>query len=137
MGNFTKAIKESWWTVRRALIIEDESEIQNILSDVLKLECGFEIVDSAFDGLDGYLKIMTEKYDIICLDQKMPYCNGTEVLMALRNKDGINKNTTVLFISAFLPQIPEDLRKSEGTFYLEKPIDFTRFIRYVKMSGMK
>jgi CheY-like chemotaxis protein len=67
----------------------------------------------------------------------MPFCHGTEVLAALRSKPGPNMHTPVLFISGFIPEIPEEFRKSEQTFYLEKPIDFARFNRYVKMSVQK
>jgi CheY-like chemotaxis protein len=120
--------------MKRALIVDDEILLLDILEEVLTSECGIDKVDRAEDGLEAYHKAMSEQYDIICLDQMMPYSHGTEVLAALRKKEGFNKNTTILFISAFIPQIPDDLKKADGTFFLEKPVEMARLIRYVKMA---
>ncbi len=123
--------------MKRALIIEDEKDIQNILKDFLELECGFKEVVCANDGLEGFHLAMSSKFDIITLDQKMPYCHGTEVLNAVRSKSGPNKSTTILFISAFLPQLSPEDKQAENTIFLEKPIDVARFTRYVKMYSAK
>jgi CheY-like chemotaxis protein len=123
--------------MKRALIVEDEKGIQEILEELLISECGFDVVDKANDGLEGFHMAMLNQYDVITLDQMMPYCHGTELLVALRHKVGFNSHTPILFISAYIPQIPEELKQAENTFYLDKPIDFTRFNRYVKMSVKK
>lgn len=119
--------------MKRALLIEDEKEIKEILTDILKEECGVEDIVWAADGLEGFHLAMSSKFDIITLDQMMPYCHGTVVLEALRVKDGPNKDTPILFISAYIPEIPAESKKSEKTVFIEKPIDITRLVRYVKM----
>lgn len=119
--------------MKRALLIEDEVGIKEILTDIFKEECGIEEVVWASDGLEGFHLAMTSKFDIITLDQMMPFCHGTVVLEALRKKEGPNKETPILFISAYIPDIPAESKKSEKTVFIEKPIDITRLVRYVKM----
>jgi CheY-like chemotaxis protein len=119
--------------MKRALIIEDEPSIQEILEEILTSECGVTEVVKANDGLEGYFHAMSGEFDIITLDQMMPFCHGTELLMALRSKTGPNQNTPILFISAYIPQIPAENKQAENTLFIEKPIDISRLVRYVKM----
>lgn len=121
--------------MKRALIVEDESAIQEILSEILKSECHFDEIIVASDGLEGYLHAMTQKFDLICLDHMMPYFKGADLLTAVREKDGQNKETTIIMVSAYLPQVGQSVKELDNSFFLEKPIDFTRFVRYVKMAG--
>ena len=123
--------------MKRALIIEDEPNIQEILEEILKSECGIDEVIKANDGLEGFYHAMSGPFDIITLDQMMPFCHGTEVLMGLRSKAGPNKETPILFISAYIPQIPAETKQAENTLFLEKPIDISRLVRYVKMYLVK
>lgn len=123
--------------MKRVLIVEDEAGIQEVLEELLRTECGFTEIVKAMDGLEGFLAVMTSPFDLITLDQKMPYLVGTDLLLALRNKPGPNQNTPVLFISAYIPLIPEELKQAENTYFLDKPVEFPRLIRYVKMAVKK
>jgi CheY-like chemotaxis protein len=123
--------------MKRALIIEDEKDIQEILEEILKSECGVEEVLIANDGLEGFHLAMSSQFDIITLDQMMPYCHGIDMLIGLRNKVGPNTKTPVLFISAYIPKIPNEQKQVENTIFIEKPMDIDRLIRYVKMYTMK
>jgi CheY-like chemotaxis protein len=120
--------------MKKALIIEDEMSIQEILSDVLITECGFDKVDIASDGLEGFLKSSLEKYDVICIDHMMPYFKGADLLLAIREKEGLNKHSPIFMISAYIPELSQDSKELEHTYFLDKPLDFPRFIRYMKMS---
>lgn len=120
--------------MKKALVVEDESSIQEILEEILKSECGFDEVVVASDGLDGFYAAMKDQYDLICLDHMMPFFKGAELLEALRAKPGPNQHTPMFMISAYIPQISQSAKEMENTFFLEKPLDFPRFVRYVKMS---
>jgi two-component system alkaline phosphatase synthesis response regulator PhoP len=120
--------------MKRVLIVEDEIFIQDILAEILTTECKFDEVVRANDGLEGYKLAMSEQFDLVCLDHMMPYLKGAELLIALREKLGPNKNSPIFMISAYIPEIPESIKSIENTFFLEKPLDIPRIIRYVKMS---
>ncbi len=118
----------------RALVVEDEVFIQDILVEILKTECGFEEVICASDGLEGFKLASAEKFDLITIDHMMPFMKGADLLIALREKEGFNKNSPIFMISAHIPEMPPHLKNLENTFFLEKPIDVNRFIRYVKLT---
>lgn len=68
----------------KILIIEDETRIARFLELELSHE-GFE-VESASDGMSGYEKAKTGKYDLILLDLMLPHISGTEVCRRLRSE---------------------------------------------------
>jgi len=71
----------------KILIIEDEKSIQRMVEyDLKQLE---HEVESALDGLEGYKKASTTKYDVILLDLMLPHMNGMEICKKLR-KEGNN-----------------------------------------------
>jgi two-component system OmpR family response regulator len=79
----------------RALIIEDDRELQRQLSGALG-NAGY-VVDVAGDGIDGGHLGATESYDIVILDLGLPQLDGLSVLERWR-KDGMT--TPVLILTA-------------------------------------
>jgi DNA-binding response OmpR family regulator len=76
------AVTETTAMQRRALIVDDEEKIVDILSRYLKDE-GFA-VDGAFDGGEALKMALTEPYDVILLDLNLPTMSGVEVFKAIR-----------------------------------------------------
>lgn len=66
----------------RILIIEDESQLADALSEILKRNKYF--VDTVYDGIDGLDSALTDVYDCILLDIMLPGMNGIDVLKAMR-----------------------------------------------------
>ena len=71
---------------KKLLIIEDEKDLINILSDSFLEE--FEIV-KAFDGEDGVEKFYSENPDLILLDINLPKIIGWEVCKEIRKVSNI------------------------------------------------
>lgn len=71
---------------KKLLIIEDERDLINILSDSFLEE--FEIV-KAFDGEDGIEKFYSENPDLILLDINLPKIMGWEVCKEIRKVSNI------------------------------------------------
>lgn len=67
--------------MKTLLIIEDNSEIQNILSNQLKNK--YKII-SAFSGTEGILLFENNKIDLILLDIMLPGKQGKQVLKEIR-----------------------------------------------------
>jgi DNA-binding response OmpR family regulator len=66
----------------RLLLIEDEVSLHEVISNRLRAE-GY-IVDSCFDGSEGYDYAMGIAYDCIILDIMLPKLNGLALLKKLR-----------------------------------------------------
>ena len=77
------------------LIVEDEEAIRMALEDDFSLE-GYE-VETAPDGLDGFNRARTGRFDIIILDIMLPEMSGFDVCRNLRN-EGIR--TPIIMLTA-------------------------------------
>ena len=87
-----------WFFVKRShmriLVVEDEPALRSLLVQALR-EDGYA-VDEAADGREGHRKALENPYDSIVLDVMLPFMDGWEVLVRLREQ----KSTTVLFLTA-------------------------------------
>ena len=72
---------------RRILIIEDETAIQSILSELLT-DAGYEIA-VASDGLEGITKFREESFSLVLLDIMMPKIDGYGVCEIVRKESNI------------------------------------------------
>jgi len=68
----------------RILIIEDEFNLADVISDKLKKEK--YLVDIRTDGEEGYFDALSGIYDLIILDVMLPHMNGFEILKKLREE---------------------------------------------------
>ncbi len=78
----------------RILIIEDDTEVRRSLEIALKSESF--VVDSAKDGRDGSYLARTNEYDLIILDNVLPYKLGIDVCREIRAS---GKTTPILLLS--------------------------------------
>ena len=101
----------------RILIVEDEKDLANVLSEMLELE-GYH-TDIANDGEYGLDCAMTGIYDLIILDIMLPKLDGIAVLRKLRQKQ---ISSAVLMLTA-KSQIEDkvDGLDSGADDYLTKP----------------
>ncbi|WP_028981323.1 LytR/AlgR family response regulator transcription factor [Sporocytophaga myxococcoides] len=110
----------------KTLIIDDQEEVIDILSDLVKEHCkDLEISGTASDPLEAMKMIETLSPELIFLDIKMPGLSGFELLKkATRNFD-------VVIISAHKEYGPEAY--SNGAIhYLLKPFEVDKLIEAVE-----
>lgn len=69
------------------LVVEDEEEIAQIIKEFLE-NAGY-VVDTAFDGLEGYEKFKTNNYDILILDVMMPKIDGFVLCEMIRKESDV------------------------------------------------
>ena len=69
----------------RVLIIEDEYNLADVISESLKKN-KYQ-VDIRTDGEEGYYDALTGIYDLIILDVMLPHMNGFDILKGLREQE--------------------------------------------------
>ena len=79
----------------RLLIVEDEEQLADALSEILKRN--MYNVDNVYNGIDGLDNALTGVYDCIVLDIMLPGMNGIEVLSNLRKE---HIHTPVILLTA-------------------------------------
>jgi len=113
--------------MKRILIIEDEMEIQEILTEFLR-EYGY-VIDNASDGAAGIAQFKEEKYDLILLDIMMPRIDGLAVLELIREKS----NIPIILITAMETEEYQikgfDLKADD---YITKPFSMNLVIRRIE-----
>lgn len=71
----------------KILVVEDEVRIAEHIKKGLELER--YIVDTAYDGREGYDLLTMGNYDVALIDYMLPIMNGVDIIKKVR-KEGIN-----------------------------------------------
>lgn len=108
------------------LIVEDDEEINNLISDALKKE-NYNIIQ-AFDGRQAIEKY-NDSFQIVILDLMLPYVDGIEVLRSIRQKS----NLPVIILSAKDEEADRVIGLSMGADdYIVKPFFVRELVARVK-----
>ena len=114
--------------MKKALIVEDEKHIVELLSIHLK-DLNLD-VDTSNNGKDGLNLALTNDYSVILLDIMMPEKDGIEVCRELR---GAGIKTPVLMLTAKSEEFDKVLGLEIGADdYLTKPFSVRELIARVK-----
>jgi PAS domain S-box-containing protein len=81
------------------LVVEDDSINQTVLSRMLK-EKG-HVVEIAFNGIEALKCFDDRTYDIILMDIHMPGMDGIEATRRIREKEGSERHTPVIALTAY------------------------------------
>src|ERR671919_933958 len=114
---------------RRALIVEDEASIREIVRLHLSL-AGFETAEVA-DGHAALDRLRTDRFDLVVLDVMLPGVDGVTVCRALRS-GGPNQRAAVLMLTARDTEPEKVLGLESGADdYLTKPFGVREFMARV------
>jgi DNA-binding response OmpR family regulator len=114
---------------RRALIVEDESSIREIVRLHLSLS-GFETIEVA-DGHAALERLRAERFDLVVLDVMLPGVDGVTLCRTLRS-GGPNQRAAVLMLTARDTEPEKVLGLESGADdYLTKPFGIREFMARV------
>jgi DNA-binding response OmpR family regulator len=114
---------------RRALIVEDESSIREIVRLHLSL-AGFETVEIA-DGHAALNRLRADRFDLVVLDVMLPGVDGVTLCRALRT-GGPNQRAGVLMLTARDTEPDKVIGLESGADdYLTKPFGVREFMARV------
>jgi DNA-binding response OmpR family regulator len=110
--------------VARVLIIDDDSDIRDAVTEVLSLE-GHEVFTAA-EGEQGLVRCRQVRPDLVLLDLMMPGMNGWDFLKSLRRDEELGR-TRVVVVSALgrVPELPV-------SGFLPKPFGLDALISLVR-----
>lgn len=107
---------------RKALLVDDDEELVEMLRDVLEADGRFE-VRIANNGFDAGMMVKEYHPDIIVLDVMLPDINGKEVCQRVRS-DSAMDDVKIICISGMVEQDKiADLKASGANEFLQKPFD--------------
>lgn len=111
---------------RRVLVVDDEPELRDILSQFLKRE-GFA-VSTASDGNQAMRMLAQELPDILLLDAMLPGVHGFDICKQVKSSPA-TRHICVVMVSAIYRgwRYEQDIRRMYGAdAFLEKPFRFEK-----------
>ena len=116
------------YTMEKVLIIEDDADLAELMSIHIS-DMGYE-TEKSFDGKDGLLKALNNKYKIIILDIRLPGLDGFDICKKIR----LEKDTTpILMVTSKSEEIDKILGLELGADdYITKPFSIRELIARVK-----
>jgi DNA-binding response OmpR family regulator len=114
---------------RRALIVEDEASIREIVRFHLSL-AGFD-TEEVGDGRAALDRVRTDRFDLVVLDVMLPGVDGVTICRTMRS-GGPNQRTGVLMLTARDTEPDKVLGLESGADdYLTKPFGIREFMARV------
>jgi len=102
----------------KVLIIEDDDEMRSLLRDFIGDE-GYE-ADSVNNGSEALRKLVSEHFDLVITDIRMPGLTGLDILPGIKK---LQPDASIIAITAFGSQeVCRRALERGATAYLEKPI---------------
>lgn len=118
--------------MKRVLIAEDSSVIQNLAKKILEFQ-NFEIT-AVKNGEQVMQLLDKEDFDILLLDINMPIMDGMECVKAIRElKDKAKATIPVVAITGNAKNYSEtDFKEAGFNDALMKPLNFDKLVNVVK-----
>ena len=114
----------------RILIIEDEEEVRDILSEILTR--GGHEVEIAFDGIQGIEIFGKKEFDLVFTDLGMPEMSGWQVAEKIKS---INRKTPVILITGWdIKQEEAQMKDNWVDLIIHKPFEMNQLLNVVQDS---
>jgi DNA-binding response OmpR family regulator len=116
----------------RILSIEDDAELQHLMSLALRAE-GWR-VDYAFTGIEGYEKALALAPDLIVCDLMLPGLNGPELIAKLKAQPAL-RDVPIIVTTAYYdaPSMVEaNIRRLGVIEYVRKPVRAEELVRMIR-----
>ncbi|WP_145059291.1 response regulator [Lignipirellula cremea] len=112
---------------RKVLIVDDEEDLVELLSDVFAKDPRFEI-KTANNGFDAGMQVREFRPDLVILDVMLPDINGKEVCQRIRSDDSLEA-VKIICISGMVEQDKvADLKNAGANDFMHKPLDVDRLL---------
>lgn len=113
------------------LIADDNKDFCDCLSNYIDKQEDMKVIAIAYDGVEAYNKIISEKPDIALLDGIMPKIDGIGVLEKLSNHNGI-KTMCIMLTAITSEQITQKAFNLGAKYYIAKPFDMELLISRIR-----
>lgn len=111
--------------MKTILVVEDNTDIHNLLKEVLEKE-KYRVVDS-YSGTEALMLLEKEKVDLILLDLMLPGLNGEEIIKKV-------KDIPIIVISAKIsPEDKVNALLSGANDYLTKPFSTEELLARIQV----
>ncbi len=112
---------------RKILIVDDDEELVELISDVLERDGRFE-VRSVNNGFDAGMMVKEYRPDLIVLDVMLPDINGKEVCQRVRS-DSTMDDVHIICISGMVEEDKVgELKAAGANDFMHKPFEVEKLV---------
>jgi excisionase family DNA binding protein len=116
---------------KRVLIVDDEPDVRELLTDVLVRDGRFE-VRTAATAYEAGMATQEFRPDLILLDFLLPDVNGNAVCRTVRGNPTF-ENTRIIIVSAVVrPEEIDELLAAGADDFMKKPFDIDKLIARIE-----
>lgn len=112
---------------RKVLIVDDDEELMELLSDVFARDGRFDI-RTANNGFEAGMSVKEFRPDLVVLDVMLPDINGKEVCQRIRSDDSLEA-VKIICISGMVEQDKvAELKAAGANDFMHKPFNVDRLL---------
>ncbi len=115
---------------RKVLIVDDDQELVELISDVLERDGRFEI-KTVNNGFDAGMMVKEYHPDLIVLDVMLPDINGREVCQRVRSEKSMD-DIRIICISGMVEDDKiEELKAAGANDFMHKPFEVEKLLERI------
>ncbi|MFX0134204.1 MAG: response regulator [Candidatus Hodarchaeota archaeon] len=118
----------------KILIVEDKRDERKLISDILT--SANHKVTCVSNGEKALEFLLEERFNIVCLDQRLPGKSGTEIYYIIKSQHKLKK-ISIIFITAFDDDPEIQKLKDKGIPVIKKPIEYKEIINSISLALKK
>ena len=107
---------------RKALVVDDDEELVELIADVLNSDGRFE-VRTANNGFDAGMMVKEYHPDIIVLDVMLPDINGKEVCERVRSDTNLDDVKIICISGMVEAHKVDELKQAGADEFVQKPFE--------------
>ena len=112
---------------RKALVVDDDEELVELIRDVLEADGRFE-VRVANNGFDAGMMVKEYRPDIIVLDVMLPDINGKEVCQRVRSDSSLDDVKIVCISGMVEADKVGELKEAGANDFVQKPFEVENLV---------
>ncbi len=113
------------------LIADDNKDFCDILKNYLNMQEDIQVLDTVFDGVNAYDKIIELKPNIVLLDEVMPHLDGIGVLEKLAEAN-IKSTKCIMLTAVTQEQVTQRAFSLGAKHYIAKPFDMELLVSRIR-----
>mgnify|MGYP006307782415 CR=1 FL=1 len=114
------------------LIVDDDTDLNNLLKDFLEKKFEDREIFQAFDGFEAGVMISEKRPRYIVLDIDLPGVNGHKLCRSIKDDETLGNPIVVSVSGLDDPAEEEQILKDGADAFFNNPLDFDKLLQFIE-----
>lgn len=116
----------------KIILVDDNKEFCELVKEYLDQQNNMQVIDVAYNGIEGLKLIREHNPDVVILDIIMPHLDGIGVLEEL-NRQNMIQNQKIIMLTAFgHEEVTQRVVELGANYYIMKPFDLEVLVERIE-----